>query len=136
MEMMSERESKACARCGRRIEWRKKWERDWANVRYCSKSCKRAGVSETDEALERAMAALLRERGAGKSICPSEAARAVGGPGDDGEGNGRGGWRELMEPARMAARRLVSQGVAEMTQGGKAVDPSSAKGPVRVRLRG
>ncbi|MEZ6234191.1 MAG: DUF2256 domain-containing protein [Phycisphaerales bacterium] len=34
---------KFCAVCGRRIEWRKKWERDWASVRACSDRCKRAG---------------------------------------------------------------------------------------------
>jgi hypothetical protein len=27
---------KSCAVCGRAITWRKKWERDWESVRYCS----------------------------------------------------------------------------------------------------
>jgi hypothetical protein len=27
---------KICARCGRPFSWRKKWERDWDQVRYCS----------------------------------------------------------------------------------------------------
>jgi hypothetical protein len=40
-----------------------------------------------------------------------------------------------MEPARSAARRLVAAGEAEITQGGHVVDPSTAKGPIRVRLR-
>ncbi|MEC8805233.1 MAG: DUF2256 domain-containing protein [Pseudomonadota bacterium] len=31
--------SKICATCGRPFTWRKKWERDWAQVRYCSKRC-------------------------------------------------------------------------------------------------
>jgi hypothetical protein len=31
--------SKACATCGRPFEWRKKWARDWANVKHCSKRC-------------------------------------------------------------------------------------------------
>ena len=31
--------SKPCAACGRPMEWRKKWARDWENVRYCSKRC-------------------------------------------------------------------------------------------------
>jgi hypothetical protein len=43
------------------------------------------------------------------------------------------GWRGLMEPARMAARRLVAQGEVEIVQGGRAVDPSTAKGPIRIR---
>ena len=38
-----------------------------------------------------------------------------------------------MEPARRAARRLVARGEAEITQGGRPVDPSTAKGPIRVR---
>ena len=47
--------SKPCAVCGRTITWRKKWERDWDAVRYCSAACRRAGVSPTDEALERSV---------------------------------------------------------------------------------
>lgn len=31
---------KTCERCGLPFEWRKKWARDWANVRYCSQKCK------------------------------------------------------------------------------------------------
>jgi len=116
--------SKPCAVCGRTITWRKKWERDWDAVRYCSAACRRAGVSPTDEALERSVLALLGARAADATICPSEAARAVGG--DD--------WRHLMEPARSAARRLVATGDVEITQGGHVVDPSTAKGPIRVRL--
>lgn len=34
--------AKDCARCGRPFVWRKKWSRDWENVRYCSDAC-RAG---------------------------------------------------------------------------------------------
>ena len=63
-------------------------------------------------------------RAGGATICPSEAAREVG---------SEDGWRDLMEPARRAARRLVAAGEVEITQGGKVVDPSSAKGPIRIR---
>ena len=34
----------------------------------------------------------------------------------------------------MAARRMVARGEAEITQKGSVVDPSTAKGPIRVRL--
>ena len=81
------------------------------------------GVDDADRALERRIVALLDERAAGASICPSEAARAVGAE----------EWRELMEPARRAARRLVDAGTVEITQGGRAVDPSTARGPIRIR---
>ncbi|MDH4451698.1 MAG: DUF2256 domain-containing protein [Verrucomicrobiota bacterium] len=32
---------KICAACGRPFTWRKKWERDWEQVRYCSDACRR-----------------------------------------------------------------------------------------------
>jgi hypothetical protein len=31
---------KNCAACGRPFRWRKKWARDWDNVRYCSDACR------------------------------------------------------------------------------------------------
>jgi hypothetical protein len=32
--------TKLCALCGRQFSWRKKWERDWADVLYCSDRCR------------------------------------------------------------------------------------------------
>ncbi|WP_299213640.1 DUF2256 domain-containing protein [uncultured Dokdonia sp.] len=32
---------KICLVCGRPFTWRKKWERDWDEVKYCSERCKR-----------------------------------------------------------------------------------------------
>ena len=34
---------KPCLACGRPFSWRKKWEKVWDEVRYCSEACKRAG---------------------------------------------------------------------------------------------
>lgn len=34
---------KTCAACGRPFAWRRKWARDWENVRYCSEACRRGG---------------------------------------------------------------------------------------------
>ncbi len=31
---------KICQCCKRPFTWRKKWERDWEHVKYCSKKCK------------------------------------------------------------------------------------------------
>lgn len=31
--------TKTCAHCKREFAWRKKWERDWASVKYCSRKC-------------------------------------------------------------------------------------------------
>jgi hypothetical protein len=33
---------KVCEACGLPFEWRKKWARDWDNVKYCSEKCRRA----------------------------------------------------------------------------------------------
>ncbi|WP_407650138.1 DUF2256 domain-containing protein [Aequorivita echinoideorum] len=32
---------KICPVCKRPFNWRKKWERDWENVIYCSKKCQK-----------------------------------------------------------------------------------------------
>lgn len=127
--MSAEHPAKSCASCGRHIEWRKKWEKDWDEVRYCSAACRRRGVGAADRSLERSILDLLRDRAAGATICPSEAARAVASE----TGSGAQEWRDLMEPARRAARRLVVAGEVEIVQQGRVVDPSTAKGPIRVR---
>lgn len=131
--------SKPCVVCGREITWRRKWERDWDEVKYCSKACRRSGLGSIDEQLESAILDLLAERARGATICPSEAARSVavvaGRIGDVAAGKGDEAWRALMEPARMAARRLVAKGEVEITQKGHVVDPSTAKGPIRIRRR-
>ena len=119
-------EPKTCQSCGRTIEWRKKWERDWDQVRYCSTACRKRGVNDVDRRLETTILDLLAQRARTSTICPSDAARAVGG--DDEET-----WRGLMEPSRRAARRLVDRGEVVITQGGKVVDPSTAKGAIRIR---
>ncbi len=123
----SPKPTKTCVVCGRTIEWRKKWERDWDQVRYCSAGCRRHGLTPEDERLERAIIDLLAERRSGATICPSEVARGMSTDDD---------WRTLMEPVRRAARRLVTAGRIEITQGGHVVDPSTAKGPIRLRLVG
>ena len=82
---------------------------------------------EVDERLEQAILDLLDRRATGATICPSEAARAVG---------SEGSWRDLMDPARRAAGRLVARGAVEVTQGGAVVDVATARGPVRIRRTG
>ena len=81
------------------------------------------GMDDVDARLECTIDALLDQRRAGASICPSEAARAV-----DPER-----WRELMPAARAAAGRLAEAGRVEVTQGGDVVDVRTARGPLRVR---
>ena len=88
-------------------------------------------ISETDRELEARILELLDQRGEGKTICPSDAARAVHGEARGGSPDD--GWRDLMEPVRRAARRLVAQGKVVVTQGGEVVDPETARGPIRLR---
>ncbi len=136
---MSVHEDRICASCGRAFAWRKSWARDWEQVRYCSDGCRRRKVRPVDRELEAAILGLLAGRTTGATICPSEAARAVATTAGSGHGNAAAGgedaWRALMEPARRAARRLVAAGEVELTQRGGVVDPSSFRGPVRIRRR-
>lgn len=124
---MPEWPTKPCAACGRTITWRKKWERDWDSVRLCSDACrgKKKAVATVGAQLEVAILELLEQRARDATICPSEVARREA-PDD---------WRPLMEPVREAARRLIAQGRLEMTQQGQVVDPSTARGAIRLRLR-
>lgn len=115
------RRTKTCATCGRTMEWRRRWARDWDAVRHCSDGCRR-GRDAVDRELERVIVELLAARPRGATICPSEAARVLAPD-----------WRPLMEGARRAARRLVALGAVVITQGGSIVDPTTARGPIRVR---
>jgi hypothetical protein len=76
----------------------------------------------TEDGLERAIADLLDQRDQGRTICPSEAARAVGGK----------EWRDLMPAAREAAGRMAGRGEVVVTQKGREVDATGARGPIRI----
>ena len=80
----------------------------------------------TQEKLRATILDLARQRGPSRSICPSDAARAVGGE----------QWRDLMDPARDVARELARAGDVEITQKGKILDPDATwHGPIRIRAR-
>lgn len=36
--------TKICVACERPFAWRKKWERDWENVKFCSDRCRKQGA--------------------------------------------------------------------------------------------
>lgn len=115
---------KTCLSCGRIIDWRKKWEDCWDEIRYCSARCRSSKPNATDLRLEEAILKLLSQRARHTTICPSEAARLVFA---DSE------WRDQMERTRCAARRLFARGKIDILQKGQIVDPSTAKGPIRLR---
>ena len=78
----------------------------------------------TSRSIEDAIFALLAEREPGKTICPSEAARAL-----EPES-----WRRLMPQIRATAVGLARQGRLVVTRKGKPADPNAFKGVYRLRL--
>jgi hypothetical protein len=87
----------------------------------------RAALGEGSDAtrLRAAIQALASHRGPDSSICPSDAARAIGG--DD--------WRDLTEQSRSIAFELARDGEVDITQRGDVVDPRrQARGPIRIRV--
>ncbi|MEM8986476.1 MAG: DUF3253 domain-containing protein [Pseudomonadota bacterium] len=73
---------------------------------------------------QKAILGLLEERGAGKTICPSEAARRLSGA----------AWRDCMPEVRAAAVALYDAGALIVTQKGVGADPAIAKGAMRFGL--
>jgi hypothetical protein len=83
-------------------------------------------TAEVKDELRTTILDLARQRAPDKTICPSDAARAVGG--DD--------WRDLMDDARHAARDLARRGEVEITQRGEVLDPDATwRGPIRIRAK-
>jgi hypothetical protein len=76
------------------------------------------------ERVEAEIVRLVTERGAEKSICPSEVARAL-----DPE------WRSLMTAVRRAAMRLAAAGRIDILRKGKPVALEDVRGVIRLRLR-
>ena len=77
------------------------------------------------EAIERAIVDLLAARDRGKTICPSDAARALA---ED--------FRPLMPAVRETAYAMADEGRLEVTQSGEVVDGRTARGAIRLRLPG
>lgn len=111
---------KVCATCGRVITPRKKWNKNFDEVKYCSDACRK---NKKNKNYESAILDLLNTRGADKSICPSEVL-----PVELKQD------KQEMELVRASARLLVAKGSIVITQQGQIVDPSTAKGPIRLKL--
>jgi hypothetical protein len=78
-----------------------------------------------DETVENAILSLVEARGAGKSICPTDAARAL-----DAEN-----WRARLNAVRNGAIRLALAGKVDILRKGKPVDPTDFKGVYRIALK-
>ena len=84
-------------------------------------------MSADVEAITETMLRLVEQRGPGKTICPSEVARALGGPHPDG-------WGPLMQPVRRVAVRLAHEGRVAILRKGRPVDPDDFRGIYRLAL--
>jgi hypothetical protein len=74
--------------------------------------------------IKQAILSAASERGAFKTTCPSEIARALF-PQD---------WRSHMAEVRDAAVNLQHEGKVIMSQKGKPIEPGHIKGPIRIGI--
>ncbi len=81
-------------------------------------------TSARDEAIAAAILSLVEARGADRSICPSEVARALA-----------PAWQSLMGPVRKAAIRLAAAGRIDILRKGRPAPPGEVRGVIRLRLR-
>ncbi|OUM41172.1 DUF3253 domain-containing protein [Arthrobacter sedimenti] len=75
-----------------------------------------------DGSLRAEILRIAEQRGSGKTLCPSDAARSIGGD----------AWRDLMPAARRIAFELAGEGRVDVTQHGEPVE-AGARGPIRIR---
>lgn len=76
------------------------------------------------EAIEAEIIQRTTERGVGKSICPSEVARALAPE----------KWQPLMGPIRQVAARLATAGRIDILRKGKPIAPDAIHGVIRLRI--
>lgn len=82
----------------------------------------------TVDPAEQAILETLKSCDPGKSICPTQAARALAGnPADES-------WRRSLAPVRLAAQRLARAGQIEILRKGKPIDPEVLHGVIRLRM--
>lgn len=78
----------------------------------------------TNRRIDAALRALLRSRQPGRSICPSDVARIVGGK----------TWRTLLPVVRDRAVRMMKRGDLEIRRRGEVVKKNPTEGVLRYRL--
>lgn len=117
--------SKTCLWCYRPFDFRKKWEKTWEKVKYCSEDC-RANSKNKKKILERdrliSKTIEMVEERKPKSLCPSEVVRQLF---ED--------WKPQMEPVRQVCRLLHLEKKLKITQNRKRVEDLNFKGPIRIQ---
>ena len=113
--------TKDCRVCGRPFEWRKKWQRDWSNVRHCSKRCAKKQLTATDRAVEQSILECLdgshgKISGVALFKCILDS-----------------GLRVDLERVKSAARRLANQERLVWIKKGGRVDAHNCTGPFELR---
>ena len=84
-----------------------------------------APLQATDEKIEQTIFALLQQRDAAASICPSDVARALASQAP--------AWRALMPDVRRVAAVLAGKRLLRVTRGAHEVDAMAPGGPIRLR---
>lgn len=85
-------------------------------------------TSTPSPALDAVIFDLCARAPAGRTICPTDAARAFA----EARGEGELGWRSHLTEVRRAAVRLANQGRLVITRKGKVVDPNDFRGVYRL----
>lgn len=79
-------------------------------------------------ALDALIVELCAQAPVGRTICPTDAAKAFA----DGRGEDELGWRSHLTEVRRAAVRLANEGRLVITRKGKMVDPNDFRGVYRL----
>tara|TARA_B100000427_G_scaffold176114_1_gene146527 strand:- start:143 stop:523 length:381 start_codon:yes stop_codon:yes gene_type:complete len=114
---------KSCSSCGRSFTWRKSFAKNWDAVKYCSNACRKRKLSKIDQQIENSIFELLETQTYPTPLTTSQIADLLD-FGDD---------KNLLESIKRAARRLEAKSFVIITQDGKRVDSSKAKGHLQIR---
>ena len=114
---------KVCQSCGRKFRLRKSLKNNWEEVKYCSNACRKRKVTKFDKRIEILILELLETQPHQKSISTRDIAKTLYAKGE----------KKLFEPIKRAARRLELNDFVIISQDGKKVDSSKAKGHLHIR---
>ena len=114
---------KNCSSCGRSFTWRKSFAKNWEHVKYCSNACRKRKLSKIDKQIENSILELLEAETYSNPLSTDQIADFL----DFGND------KNLLESIKRAARRLEMKSFVIITQDGKRVDSSTAKGHLQIR---